>query len=140
VSETALVLRKTITVLKSESFGLVHAKSLSASPAVTDAELTLLGERLSIVMVAEPESVPDCAFVDVKDVTVPVTEYATPGTAAMFACDLGVTRTLNCTVPVVTGIGVPPLKLTVSDDGLETAAKYKVDPSSDVILTSEIPA
>ena len=72
-SDTADVLRKTKFVLKSESAGLVQDKLLSVSPAVTCEELTLLGERLSTVIVAEEESEPDCKFVDVNAVTVPVT-------------------------------------------------------------------
>jgi hypothetical protein len=78
---------------------------------------------LSIVMVAEPESVPACVFVDVNEVTVPVTAYDEPGTAGMLACVFGVILTLKVAAEVVTGIGVPPEKFTVVDEGSVTAVK-----------------
>ena len=49
-------------------------------------------------------------------------------------------RTLNDAEEVVTGIGVPPVKFTVSLPGSVTAEKYVVELSLLVILISEIPA
>ena len=98
------VFRKTTRLEKSASPGLVQLMVNSESPCVAPAPVTSLGERLSMVIVALPVSVPNWALVQVKDVMVPVTVYSEPAGAGMLAWLLGVIRTLKDVKVVVTGI------------------------------------
>ena len=66
------VFRRTSTFKKS-SPGLVQLTVACVSPGVAPAPVTLLGDRLSTVTVALPESVPAWVLVLVNAVTVPVT-------------------------------------------------------------------
>ena len=59
-------------VVKSESAGLVHARSTTVLPGVAVDDVTLAGDALSTVIVAESVSVPAIEFVAVIDVTVAV--------------------------------------------------------------------
>jgi hypothetical protein len=73
-----------------------------ASPAVALVEVAGLGDKLSIVIVADAVSVPACACVPVHPVTVPVTAKLAPGTTGILAWVFGVILTLNIVGVVVT--------------------------------------
>ena len=57
-------------MVKSESAGLVQARSTMVLPGVAEEKVTAEGEALSTVMVALPESVPAVVLVAVIAVTV----------------------------------------------------------------------
>lgn len=126
--------------MKSESIGLVQDSVTCVSPAVAVEAVTLLGEELSIVMVLLFVSVPAFVLVAIQLLTYGERLYVKPGAGGILACVFGVILILNVVGVVVTGSGVPPEKLTTLPTSEETAEKYVVVPSLDVILTSATPA
>ena len=111
-----------LVVLKSVELEVVQLMVLKALPAVPLTTVAPLGDKLSTVIVAGvAESLPACAFVLVKAVTVPPTAYERPGGTGIFAWVLGVMRTLNWVEVALTGMGVPPLNRTVLLEGAVVA-------------------
>ena len=120
VAVTGAPLRTIVTRRKSAP-GLVQLSTTWPLPGVTVPQVELLGDRLSMVTVELPVSVPCFALVQVYDVSRPVTAKLAPGTGGIAACDFGWMRTRNCTGVVVTGDDVTATGLFV-----EHFQKYNV--------------
>ena len=93
--------RNTTIEPRSASAGFVHATATWPLPAVTVDAVTFPGDRLSIVTVVPPVSLPACPPVPVQLLTSAVTAYVEPTGAGMFAWLFGVIRTLYCVLVVI---------------------------------------
>ena len=81
-------------VPRSASPGLVQLTGTCVLPDVTVDDVTLLGDWLSMVIVAPAVSLPAGVFEPVQEQTNGATEYVAPAGTDMLACDFGVMRIL----------------------------------------------